>query len=145
MNAEQFRDIFYVLHNIDKADLEAAGVITIGANGGSDWNRFNSDIGTFVIKLRQENLEALWRLVQSRLPVKMARKVVGELIRSIERGTAPLSVLEDARDLIVDLSSVPSCIEADIQFELNSALEFGDTARAERMQRLMDHMKARRL
>lgn len=145
MNAEQFRDIFYVLHNIDQSDLEAAGVITIGAKGGSDWTRFNNDVGTFVIKLRQENLEALWRLVQKRLPVKMARKIVGELIRSIERGTAPLSVLEDARDLIVDLSSVPSSIETDIQFELNSALEFGDTARAERMQRIMDHMKARRL
>lgn len=69
MSAEQFRDIFHVLHNIDQNDLEAAGVITIGANGGSDWTRFNKDIGTFVLKLRQENLEALFDLVRSRLPV----------------------------------------------------------------------------
>lgn len=68
MNAEQFRDIFHVLHNIDKADLEAAGVITIGAIGGSDWARFNNDIGTFVLKLRQENLEALFDLVRRRMP-----------------------------------------------------------------------------
>lgn len=67
MNAEQFRDIFHVLHNIDKADLMSAGVITPGANGGSDWTRFNNDVGTFVLKLRQENLEALFELVRSRL------------------------------------------------------------------------------
>jgi hypothetical protein len=66
MNADQFRDIFHVLHNIDKSDLEAAGVITPGAIGGSDWTRFNNDIGTFVLKLRQEPLEALFELVRSR-------------------------------------------------------------------------------
>jgi hypothetical protein len=68
MNADRFRDVFYVLHNIDKSDLEGAGVIKPGAVGGSDWTRFNSDIGTFVLKLRQENLEALFDLVRSRLP-----------------------------------------------------------------------------
>ncbi len=67
MNADQFRDIFYVLHNIDKSDLEAAGVITPNW-GGADWTRFNNDIGTFVLKLRQEPLEALFELVRSRLP-----------------------------------------------------------------------------
>jgi hypothetical protein len=66
-SADQFRDVFHVLHNIDKADLEAAGVITRGAVGGSDWTRFNNDIGTFVLKLRQENLEALFELVRGRL------------------------------------------------------------------------------
>jgi hypothetical protein len=68
MNADQFRDVFYVLLNIDLSDLEAAGVITPGAKGGSDWTRFNNDIGTFVIKLRQEPLEALFELVRSRMP-----------------------------------------------------------------------------
>lgn len=68
MNAEQFRDIFHVLHNTDEMDLVAAGVITKGARGGSDWNRFNNDLTTFVLKLRQENLEALFELVRARMP-----------------------------------------------------------------------------
>ena len=72
MNADQFRDIFYVLHNIDKMDLVAAGVIRQDARGGSDWTRFNNDIGTFVIKLPQEALEALFELVRSRLPAGVA-------------------------------------------------------------------------
>lgn len=67
MNAEQFRDMFHVLHNIDKADLISFGVISPDANGGSDWTRFNNDIGTFVLKLRQENLEALFELVRGRM------------------------------------------------------------------------------
>ncbi|TGR83554.1 hypothetical protein EN866_34145 [Mesorhizobium sp. M2D.F.Ca.ET.223.01.1.1] len=68
MTAEQFRDIFYVLHNIDLDSLEAAGVIKPGAVGGTDWKRFNSDLTTFVLKLRQENLEALFELVRGRMP-----------------------------------------------------------------------------
>jgi len=67
MNAEQFRDIFHILHNTDEMDLVAAGVITKGAKGGSDWNRFNNDLTTFVLKLRQENLEELFHLVRSRM------------------------------------------------------------------------------
>jgi hypothetical protein len=67
MNAEQFRDIFHVLHNIDMADLQAAGIINTGMGGAMAWSRFNNDIGTFVLKLRQENLEALFELVRSRM------------------------------------------------------------------------------
>jgi hypothetical protein len=67
MNAEQFKDIFHVLHNTDEMDLVAAGVIVKGANGGSDWKRFNDDLTTFILKLRQENLEALFVLVRSKM------------------------------------------------------------------------------
>ena len=72
MNAEQFWGIFHVLHNIDRSDLTAAGVIWGGGAGNKDWDRFNSDVGTFVLKLRQEPLENLFELVRSRLPVRAA-------------------------------------------------------------------------
>lgn len=68
MNADQFRDVFYVLHNIGRDDLEQAGIIVPSAKGGSDWTRFNEDLTTFVLKLRQENLEALYELVRGRMP-----------------------------------------------------------------------------
>ncbi len=68
MNADQFRDVFYVLHNIDKSDLEAAGVITPGAIGGSDWPRFNSDLTTFVLKLPEDRVAKLAALVSEQMP-----------------------------------------------------------------------------
>ncbi|RTM07443.1 MAG: hypothetical protein EKK31_11835 [Hyphomicrobiales bacterium] len=75
-----------------------------------------------------------------------ASKIVGQLCKAIEAGSAPLEVLEDARDLIVDMAShrADGAVETDIQFELNAAVEFGDLERAERMQRIMDaHRNAR--
>lgn len=63
----RFREMFEVLHNIDLADLETAGVIKPNAVGGSDWSRFNDDLTTFVLKLPAERVEALAKLVESRL------------------------------------------------------------------------------
>jgi len=66
MAPDTFKAIFATLHNLDLSELEEAGVINSGANGGSDWTRFNKDIGTFVLKLPQPRLERLVALVESR-------------------------------------------------------------------------------
>jgi hypothetical protein len=68
MSPKSFRTLFAVLHNLNLDQLEKAGVITKGAKGGSDWKRFNDDLTTFILKLRQENLEALFDLVRRRMP-----------------------------------------------------------------------------
>lgn len=65
MTPKQLRTLFLILHNLDKKQLEDAGVIRPGANGGSDWTRFNSDIGTFVIKLSDDRLERLSALLKA--------------------------------------------------------------------------------
>jgi hypothetical protein len=67
MNAHGFREVFAVIHNLDKSDLEGAGVIRENQIGGSDWHRFNSDFGTFVLKLPSERLEKLLTLIEARL------------------------------------------------------------------------------
>ncbi|MER8846012.1 hypothetical protein NKJ52_20845 [Mesorhizobium australicum] len=61
-----FREVFSIIHMLDLSDLEQAGVITPGANGGSDWRRFNNDIGTFILKLPMERLDKLVGLIEAR-------------------------------------------------------------------------------
>ena len=68
MNALSFREVFSIVHNLDLSDLEQAGVITPGANGGSDWTRFNNDFGTFVLKLPSDRLDKLVGLIEARRP-----------------------------------------------------------------------------
>lgn len=67
MDANGFRNVCAILLNLDLDQLEAAGVITPGAKGGSDWTRFNKEPLIFVLKLPTERREALWALVQDRL------------------------------------------------------------------------------
>ena len=66
MNERQFRNLFAILHSIDKDELEKAGVINPNAVGGSDWTRFNDDIGTFVLKLPADRRQALLDLCERR-------------------------------------------------------------------------------
>lgn len=63
MDAQKFRRMFHVLHNMDLDELLNAGVITPGARGGSDWVRFNTDLTTFVLKLPADRVEKLTALV----------------------------------------------------------------------------------
>jgi len=72
MNALSFREVFHIVHNLDLSDLEQAGVINPGDNGGSDWNRFNNDFGTFVLKLPSDRLDRLVGLIEARRPRKSA-------------------------------------------------------------------------
>jgi hypothetical protein len=63
---KQLRAVFSILHNLDLKELEDAGIIIRGANGGSDWRRFNNDVGTFILKLPEDRLEKLAVLVSSK-------------------------------------------------------------------------------
>ena len=66
MNERQFRNLFAILHSIDLCELEKAGVIKPGANGGSDWTRFKLDVGMFILKLDAERRAALLALCERR-------------------------------------------------------------------------------
>lgn len=66
VKANDLRELFLILHYIDKSELEAFGVIAHNAVGGSDWRRFNADIGTFVLKLNPANREALCVLIREK-------------------------------------------------------------------------------
>ncbi|TPM39337.1 hypothetical protein FJ951_26890 [Mesorhizobium sp. B2-2-3] len=72
MNSLSFREVFVIIHNLDLSDLEQAGVINPGTNGGTDWRRFNSDFGTFVLKLPSERLDKLVGLIEGRRPRESA-------------------------------------------------------------------------
>jgi hypothetical protein len=63
MTTAEFRRMFETLHNMELSTLEDAGVITPNSRGGSDWNRFNGDLTTFVLKLPADRIEKLAALV----------------------------------------------------------------------------------
>lgn len=63
---DAFRNTFAILHNIAMWDLENAGIIR--KDDESKWRRFNDDLTTFVLKLDDARLDALYALVQARQP-----------------------------------------------------------------------------
>lgn len=67
--ADAFRNMFAILHNTSLADLNRAQVITDGNPlNNKQWDRFNDDLTTFVLKLDDARLDALWALVNDRQP-----------------------------------------------------------------------------
>lgn len=64
--ADAFRNMFAILHNVAMWDLEETGVIKKGDE--AKWKRFNNDLTTFVLKLDDPKLDALYALVQARQP-----------------------------------------------------------------------------
>lgn len=67
MDGRTLRNIAAILHNLDKDELEKAGVIRPGAVGGSDWDRFNRDVGTFILKLPDDRRDALAKMIEERM------------------------------------------------------------------------------
>ena len=68
MTRERFLNAAKILLNIDKDELEAAGVLTPGAVGGSDWTRFNDDPLIFLVKLPDDRYARLWEMIEARQP-----------------------------------------------------------------------------
>jgi len=75
MTRERFLNAAKILLNIDKDELEAAGVIKPGAVGGSDWTRFGSDWTRFnddplifLVKLPDDRYARLWEMIEARQP-----------------------------------------------------------------------------
>jgi len=68
MTRERFLNAAKILLNIDKDELEAAGVIKPGAVGGSDWTRFNDDPLIFLVKLPDDRYARLWEMIEARQP-----------------------------------------------------------------------------
>jgi hypothetical protein len=67
--ADAFRNTFAILHNLSLYELNEAGIITgVNALNNKQWDRFNDDLTTFVLKLDDARLDALYALVQSRQP-----------------------------------------------------------------------------
>jgi hypothetical protein len=77
MNAAKFREAIHILLNFSFDELADAGVLNrwpdgTPAEGGSDWKRFNDDLGFFILKLPDDRLEALWKMVEARQPKRDA-------------------------------------------------------------------------
>ncbi|PQV58769.1 hypothetical protein LX70_00582 [Defluviimonas denitrificans] len=68
MTRERFLNAAKILLNIDKDELEAAGVLTPGAVGGSDWTRFNDEPLIFLVKLPDDRYARLWQMIEARQP-----------------------------------------------------------------------------
>jgi hypothetical protein len=66
MDTSNLRELFSIFHNLDKHDLEQAGVIEPGKGSDHVWVRFNTDLTTFVLKLSPEKLQKLEELVNAR-------------------------------------------------------------------------------
>ena len=70
MDAFKFADLCRTMLNIDRDELENAGVLTPGKtdDGGTSWKRWNDDWRVFVAKLDDERLQALFALLQQHNP-----------------------------------------------------------------------------
>lgn len=68
MNAHAFVNACRIILNLDKHELEDAGVMEPGQVGGSDWERLSRDPFIFLLKLPDERLERLWSLIKKRQP-----------------------------------------------------------------------------
>ena len=69
---DAFRNMFAILHNLDRWELD--GVVT----DDRSWDRYNDDLTTFVLKLDDARLDALYALVQERQPARY--RSVGEVV-----------------------------------------------------------------
>lgn len=89
MDAFKFSDLLRTMMNIDRDQLEAVGVLTQGKtdDGGTSWKRWNNEPFMFVMKLDDERLQALWRLLQQQNPkatMTPLQEVVDDLAHVIE-------------------------------------------------------------
>lgn len=53
--------------NLDRSDLERAGVIDSGERGDKAWTRFGRDMDTFILKLPSERRAALAGVISRRI------------------------------------------------------------------------------
>jgi hypothetical protein len=63
MTPSQLKGFAYVMANLDRDTLEQARIMKPGQVGGGDWERFNADPITFILKLPPGNLAKLAQLV----------------------------------------------------------------------------------
>jgi hypothetical protein len=63
ITGRDLREIAAKMMNIDKHQLEEAGVIKPNAKGGPDWTRFNADPLIFICKLDDDRRDILAALV----------------------------------------------------------------------------------
>lgn len=78
MGKLKFFNACRILLNIDRHELEAAGVIEPGAVGGTCWTRFNRDPLVFMAKLSDERADRLWALIEARQPARYRETVQAE-------------------------------------------------------------------
>jgi len=67
MTPQQILDFAYAWSNVERDELEKAGVMLPKQTGGSDWLRFNDDPMTFILKLPPDKLEKLAGVINERL------------------------------------------------------------------------------
>ena len=87
MTSARFLNAAKILLNMDKDELERAGVLTPSAVGGSDWTRFNNDPLIFLVKLPDDRYARLWEMIEARQPKRSACRIAETLIRIKDRLT----------------------------------------------------------
>lgn len=97
---DALRNMFAILHNVAMWDLEDAGVIRKGDE--DKWRRFNNDLTTFVLKLDDARLGALYALVQSRQPARYRDPSVTQVAEAaLANDNVPGAVLKTGEDTVV--------------------------------------------
>lgn len=59
--------MFGVFHNLTKWELQEAGVILSGPSSDAEWEFFNKDVTTFLLKLPEERRESLSNLIAQKV------------------------------------------------------------------------------
>ena len=67
ITADQIRDFASFAHNLNRWDLERAGIIQEGPAGEQKWLRFNTNLSGFILKLTGDQLEAFTALANRAL------------------------------------------------------------------------------
>lgn len=79
ITADQIRDFASFAHNLNRWDLERAGIIQEGPAGEQKWMRFNTNLSGFILKLTGDQLEAFTALANRALyPAEPALAVAAE-------------------------------------------------------------------
>lgn len=106
MDANGFRNVCAILHNLELAEMMTAGAIA----SMTEWSRFNHEPLLFVLKLPTERREALWKMIEERMPPATphpdhvrAMELLGESLIAWEGEEE--SVKEEHADLIADLGA----------------------------------------
>lgn len=86
--AKMLRDLAYFYANTERSRLESAGLVQAGKSGDVQWERFNHNFDTFILKLSDEKLTQLASMATKYAGTsfedsKAIRDVIAERFRQI--------------------------------------------------------------
>lgn len=69
-NERILRDMAFFCVNVDRSELETAGIIPTGPDGDTAWKCFNSSLDAFLIKLTPEKRTAFADMLNAHFDIK---------------------------------------------------------------------------